>query len=134
MIGLKRNIVVLKEHDPAWLKKADGLCDSIRNIVGYLIEDVQHIGSTSIPSVPAKPILDLAIAISNDADITKLVSRLANTNYIYRGDWGDKGGHLMVLESQPEVRMAHLHIVNITDFQWKEYIKFRDTLKKNMEI
>lgn len=131
MIGLRRHTVQVVDHDPAWASFAADVCRRIREAGGDLIVDIQHVGSTAVPDLPAKPILDLAAAVTTLDVIPELIERLAASGYIYRGDGADRGGHLFVWESEPGVRTIHLHIVTQDDIQWTNYIRFRDLLRRN---
>jgi GrpB-like predicted nucleotidyltransferase (UPF0157 family) len=94
-----------------------------------LILDAQHVGSTSVPDLPAKPILDIAVLIESLDALHGLIEKLTSAGYVYRGDVGDNGGHLFVRESQPDVRVAHVHVLVRDDPQWPRYLLFRDLLR-----
>jgi GrpB-like predicted nucleotidyltransferase (UPF0157 family) len=95
---------------------------------------VQHVGSTSVPHLPAKPILDIAASVHNLAVIPELVEKLTSIGYIYRGDGGDNGGHLFVRESMPGIRTIHLHVVARDGRQWRNYLYFRDLLRRDVRV
>jgi GrpB-like predicted nucleotidyltransferase (UPF0157 family) len=101
----------------------------VREAAGPLALDVQHVGSTAVPHLPAKPVLDLAAAVSALEVMPELIRRLTDLGYIYRGDGKDEGGHLFVWESEPDVRTIHLHVVTDGDPQWANYLRFRDRLR-----
>ena len=61
MIGLKRGTVQLYDHDPAWEEEARRTILQLRNILGDVITDIQHVGSTSIRSIKANPIIDIML-------------------------------------------------------------------------
>ena len=63
MIGLKRGTVMLCEHEKEWEIEAQNTIFRLKNILGSVIKDIQHVGSTSIPSIKAKPIIDIALAV-----------------------------------------------------------------------
>jgi len=63
MIGLKRHTVDVVDHDPSWTVLGVLACQTVRNACGELLADVQHVGSTAVPDLPAKPILDIAAAV-----------------------------------------------------------------------
>ncbi|MEN6644613.1 MAG: GrpB family protein [Armatimonadia bacterium] len=128
-IGLKRHTVRLANHSPAWGSLYAAEAALLRQLAGELVLDVQHVGSTSVPGLPAKPILDIAAALLTRDDIEPLVSILCANGYIDRGDGGEQGGYLLVKESQRDVRIVHLHLVEQTDRQWVNYLAFRDTLR-----
>jgi len=131
MIGLKRHTVRVVDHNPGWGDLAVEACRRVRDAGGDLISDVQHVGSTAVPDLPAKPILDLAAAVTTLDVIPELIKRLMALGYIYRGDGKDSGGHLFVWESKPEVRTIHLHVVTLDDSQWSNYLRFRDLLRRD---
>ncbi len=134
MIGLRRHTVQVVDHDPAWADLAADACRQVREAGGDLIVDIQHVGSTAVPDLPAKPILDLVAAVTTLDVIPQLIERLAASGYIYRGDGADQGGYLFVFESEPDVRTIHLHIVRRDDAQWTNYIRFRDLLRQNPDL
>jgi GrpB-like predicted nucleotidyltransferase (UPF0157 family) len=57
MIGLKRHTVRVVEHDPGWTEPAAQACQQVRETGGDLLVDVQHVGSTAVPDLPAKRIV-----------------------------------------------------------------------------
>ena len=63
MIGLEKNAVRLAQHDPSWIALGRTECDLIKRACPNLVIDVQHVGSTAVPELPAKPILDIAAGI-----------------------------------------------------------------------
>lgn len=134
MIGLRRHTVQVVEHDPAWVSLFENEAHVIRHAGGPLVLDVQHIGSTAVQGLPAKPIIDIAVAIRSYGDIPELVRRLVAVGYVDRGNQGRGGGYLLVRDSEPEVRTAHLHVVELTDALWGKYITFRDILRRDAGI
>ena len=131
MLGWKRNTVRLAEHDPDWAALAEEACRRIRLACGPLVSDVQHVGSTAVPGLPAKPILDLAVAVSELNALPKLVPKLTTLGYVYRGLNESSSDHLFVWEPTPGVRTIHLHVVALDDEKWSEYLRFRDVLRRD---
>lgn len=77
----------------------------------------------------AKPIVDLAVGLSTDRDLDAVTKELEEAGWIYRGDAGDSGGHVFVLEARPWHRVAHLHVVGHGGLQWRNYLRLRDLLR-----
>ncbi len=75
MIGLRRHIVQIGEHDPQRASLFEEEAATIRQVGDPLVLDVQHVGSTAVPGLPAKPILDIAVAVRCAGDIPELVRR-----------------------------------------------------------
>jgi GrpB-like predicted nucleotidyltransferase (UPF0157 family) len=134
MVGLKRHTVRVFQHNPAWIDLATAACCQARDAGGDLIADVQHVGSTSVPGLPAKPILDLAAAVTSLGVIPELIEKLTMLGYGYRGDGENSGGHLFVWESEPDVRTIHLHVVALDDPQWINDLRFRDILLGDADL
>ena len=63
MLGLKRGTVSLCAHEKEWEMEAERTISRLKAILGDAIRDIQHVGSTSIPAIKAKPIIDIAVAV-----------------------------------------------------------------------
>ena len=98
MIGLKRHTVLVAHYDPAWASLYRQESEAIRRAVGNLVVDVQHVGSTAVPDLCAKPIVDIAVAVKKLDVMCALVDRLISIGYIDRGDGGRDGGYLLVMD------------------------------------
>lgn len=122
------------DHHGGWARLASEACEQVRKAGGEMIVDVQHVGSTSVPDLPAKPILDLAAAVNALDAIPDLVRNLSALGYVYRGDAADQGGHLFVCEPEPDIRTIHLHVVTHDDAQWHNYLRFRDLLSADAAL
>lgn len=133
MLGLKRGTVLLVPSNPGWEVVFAGEKASLQRQLGRLVLDIQHIGSTAVPGLEAKPILDIAIAVAVAAEsmIALLRLPLSALGYLDRGDSGANGGYLFVKEIAPEVRSHHVHVVSMHDMQWHRYLFFRDRLRSD---
>ncbi|MBD3316784.1 MAG: hypothetical protein GF344_13435 [Chitinivibrionales bacterium] len=76
MIGLKRHIVRVVDHHSGWAELAAQAWRQVREAGGGFIVDVQHVGSTAVPGLVAKPILDLAAAVNTLDVMPKLIDTL----------------------------------------------------------
>lgn len=134
VIGLKRHTVSVVEYQPHWAELFYAESTLLKQLLGELVTDIQHVGSTSVPGLPAKPILDIAVAMRSRADLPAIIAALTHHGYIDRGDGGSDGGYLLVKDAQPDVRTVHLHIVECTDVQWRDYLAFRNALRSDPAI
>lgn len=96
--------------------------------------ELEHIGSTSIPFLAAKPIIDVGILLHDEARFDDLVVALASIDLIYRGDKGTVGGRLFIRESAPEFRTHHIHAYFPGAPEWDRYLIFRDRLRANATL
>jgi len=76
MLGLKRGVVELADHDPEWAKSARKTIEKLKAIFGDAAVDIQHVGSTAIRDIKAKPILDIAVGVQSLDMLTDVLLRL----------------------------------------------------------
>jgi GrpB-like predicted nucleotidyltransferase (UPF0157 family) len=128
-LGLAYGRVELRRVDRRWCDVAAQLAVDAAAALGGLAIAVEHVGSTTVPGLLAKPVLDLAAGVDDDADIEMIVQELASCGWLYRGDGRDRGGHVFVLETRPWHRVAHLHVVRHDGEQWRRYLALRELLR-----
>jgi GrpB-like predicted nucleotidyltransferase (UPF0157 family) len=127
MLGLKRGAVQLVPYCNQWpLLFAEEEC-AIRAAIGHIVLDVQHIGSTAVPGLAAKPILDIGIAVRDAADVERCITPLAALGYQFLGDRRGVGDWFFAKGSD-DARSHYLHMVEHTSSAWSDYLSFRDTL------
>lgn len=132
-LGLTYGEVELARTDPRWSDAFEHLAVTLRAALGPAAVAVEHIGSTAVPGLLAKPILDIVIGLAATADVDGVVGSLAACGLEYRGDHGDDGGRLFVLNARPLHRVAHVHVVEFGDLRWTRYLAFRDRLRRDEE-
>ena len=125
MLGLQEGKVVLVEHDPTWKRDYQEDEALIRNALGRLALDVQHCGSTAMPGIRAKPILDILVGVERLADGLACILPLAGIGYAYLGDIPIPDEHFF---GRGAPRTHHLHLVEHRGPAWLHKIAFRDRL------
>lgn len=128
-IGLKRGLLELVPYDPEWEVFFNNEKNEIRKAIGQFILAIEHIGSTSIKNMCAKPIIDIAIGLKKYDDGFKCVEGLSKIGYLYFGERGIPGRHYFRRDS--EIVKFHLHMHEITSEEWKNHILFRDYLRNH---
>lgn len=126
MLGLKQHVVRLAPYQPAWAQSFAQEKARIVDCIGDFILEVQHVGSTAIPGMPAKPVLDIAIAVDEYERSCCCISPLMGLGYVYRGEHGIPRRHYFVLG---EPRTHHLHMLEVSSAAWLGMIRFRDLLR-----
>lgn len=128
MIGLKNNTVELLPHTHQWEENAEQTINLIKSILGDVCIDVQHIGSTSIKWISAKPIIDIAVAVNELYDVMPYVDILKENGIIYRKV--ENTGQILFLmgDLENDIKTHHIHIVKIGSSNWNNYLNFRDFL------
>jgi GrpB-like predicted nucleotidyltransferase (UPF0157 family)/ADP-ribose pyrophosphatase YjhB (NUDIX family) len=100
--------------------------------LGNCILDIQHVGSTSIPDIPAKPIIDIAIAVEDFAQATACIRQVIGLGYEYRGENGIPRRHYFV--KRDPLTTHHIHMVEKTSWDWETLLLFRDRLRQEPEL
>ena len=132
MIGLKRGVVELKPYNPKWKELYVQESKIISSQISDFLVDIQHIGSTAIPGIMAKPIIDIAVAINSLENIGKIIEPLREIGFIYRGEQGIPDRHLFIKGGE-EFRTHHMHVMHNSHYEWKKHILFRDYLINHPE-
>ena len=128
MQGLLRGTVELYPHDDAWGKEASEIIALLKMQLGDAAVDIQHVGSTAIMGLAAKPILDIVIGLGSLADLDPYLDKLAQVN-IREARQDVPGQRLLVSgDFEKNTRTHHIHVVVWNSVEWKNYIRFRDYL------
>lgn len=120
--GREKRELVLVDHDPAWAGMFSEHERRIRAAVGAVVVQVEHIGSTSVPDLAAKPIVDVLVTVGDITAEEDYLDALLAVGYVLRVR---EPGHRMV--RTPE-RDAHVHVLEVGDVA-ADYLLFRDRLR-----
>lgn len=133
MYGMRKDELRLLPHDPAW--ETDFLAEKgrIDDHLGDPSARIEHVGSTSIPTVHAKPILDIAI-LCGGKGLDPLILALKGLGYEYRGQFDDEAGHYYAVRDSRNVRLCQAHIFTEATPDWHANLKFRDVLRRDHEL
>ncbi len=131
ILGLQRGIVRLEPHNPEWRKLFETEKSALQKILGDKFIAAEHVGSTAIPDLKAKPILDLMLAIPDLDDWEWLKEPLAKLGYEFRRDFRNEQGHILFVKGPEENRTHYLKITELNSDFWTEHILFRDYLVNN---
>jgi len=128
MKGLKRGTVELHTHERRWEQLAEQTILRLRTLFGEAAVDIQHVGSTAIPSIPAKPIIDIAVGVDSIEDLFPFENALKEKDIIFRGS--DQPGQLLLVmgDFEADTRTHHIHVVVHDSEDWQNYLNFRDYL------
>lgn len=133
LLGLTNGSISLMPHTFLWQEAFEAERRLLQGKITKHVLDIQHIGSTAIPTIPAKPIIDICIAVKSLKKAKALILPLEAMGYRHRGENGIPGRHYFVKE-QGEKRTHHLHVFEETNPKWAAHLHFRDTLRKNPEL
>jgi GrpB-like predicted nucleotidyltransferase (UPF0157 family) len=130
ILGLQRKKVELLSYKPLWKKLYEKEKKLLQDVLGKDILDIQHVGSTSVPGVKSKPIIDIAVGIKSLKIGKKFLKPLKKLSYEYRGNAGVKG-RLFFAKGSRKNRTHYLHVEKLNSKNWKNHIIFRNYLCRN---
>lgn len=133
-IGLKRGIVSLESYDVRWKVMAEETIALLKNILGSNVIDIQHVGSTAIKGIKAKPIIDIAVGVDSFEAIMKYNALLAQNGIVYREQEHDNQLLYVMGDFEQDTRTHHIHVVRWNEAEWNNYIRFRDYLNEHEEM
>jgi GrpB-like predicted nucleotidyltransferase (UPF0157 family) len=121
--------VVIEPYDPQWPAMFEAERAALSAVLGpWLAGPIEHIGSTAVPGLPAKPVIDIMVAVEDLAASRPAIEALAPLSYCYF-DYKAEVMHWLCKPSDLE-RTHHLHLVPFESPLWRERLAFRDALRR----
>ncbi|WP_460467520.1 GrpB family protein [Calidifontibacter terrae] len=123
--GVEKRELFLLDHDSSWASDYAAHEARIRNALGEVAVAIEHIGSTSVPGLAAKPIIDVLVTVRDITADEDYVDPLIDAGYVLRVR---EPGHRLV---RTEQRDAHIHILEVGDPAATDYLLLRDRLRSD---
>lgn len=133
-VGMPHGRLVLAEHDPAWARAFEAEAAAIREALGERVLAVEHVGSTSVPGLLAKPIVDIAVAVGSVRDAEAAVAPLEARGYAHRGMHGDDPLRRYFVLDRDGRRVFQLHLWILPAAGWERHLAFRDLLRARPDL
>lgn len=131
-IGVKKGKLQMEEYDPEWAVRGQKMVALLKSVMKKAV-DVQHAGSTAIPGMFAKPLIDIIVAVNDFDDILEYVDELEEMGIHYSGEY-IKGQREFYQDSPDgQKRICHIHVVLKDSQKWNEYLAIRDYCIANQE-
>ncbi len=128
MLGLAKGKVEICPYDSEWAALFAQECEAIREQLGDLISDIQHFGSTAVPKLDAKPIIDIAIGVRSLDIIEICRPGIESLGYEYHGEFVKQGS---IFFSKGTPTTHHAHFAEIDGIIYLEWLYFRDRLRQD---
>tara|TARA_B100001250_G_scaffold98199_1_gene82399 strand:- start:476 stop:1075 length:600 start_codon:yes stop_codon:yes gene_type:complete len=150
--------VEVKKYNPNWCNQYNDLKNKLSIILKHLNPIIEHIGSTSIPSLCAKPIIDIAVGIKDLSKLNLTIQPMIENQFIYYEVYNnimpnrrlfvglnnnkDSIQFQKIYSNNNEIphkkiqsyKLTHIHVWEIQSYEWKRHIAFRDYLRIHTEI
>jgi GrpB-like predicted nucleotidyltransferase (UPF0157 family) len=151
--------IQFEKYNPNWKHSFEVIKDELIDLIGFINPNIEHIGSTSVEGLSAKPIIDILIGVKNESDLDKTTSPLINNDYIYYEKYNDvmpyrrffvklkvtlknsslptiiqKGDKVPTELNEHYYRLAHIHVLQYNSEHWIRHIAFRDYLRIHSKV
>ena len=125
--------VVVVPYDEAWKNAFEEIKNEIEAEIGDLILGIEHIGSTSVEGLSAKPCIDIDVIIKDYSVFDAVIKKLGTIGYIHEGDLGIQDREAFKYSNKPHLMMHHLYVCPQDSKELHRHITFRDFLRHNPE-
>ena len=127
-----RKVVVLP-YDMAWQSAFEKIRSEIKEAIGDLIIGIEHVGSTSVEGMSAKPCIDIDVIIKDYSAFAAVVEGLKRIGYTHEGDLGIKDREAFKYSGKEHLQVHHLYVCPKYSEELRRHISFRDFLRSNPE-
>jgi GrpB-like predicted nucleotidyltransferase (UPF0157 family) len=125
--GREKRVIEIVDYDLAWPSRFQQELERIRRALGTSARLIEHIGSTAVPGLAAKPIIDVLVAVGDPDDESTLVAAMESAGYELRVR---EPGHRMF---RTPARDVHVHVWAYTDPEVGRHLAFRNRLRESSE-
>jgi GrpB-like predicted nucleotidyltransferase (UPF0157 family) len=130
MVVMMGTPVVIVDYDPQWPRMYEEERARIRGAIGHLVVAIEHIGSTAVPGLGAKPIIDVMVAVRHLDDARECIEPLTDLGYEYVPEYEEFIPDRRYFRTGPtDACSHHLHMVAQGNGFWETHILFRDCLR-----
>ena len=121
------NPVIIEDYDPRWPQLFETLRSRIAAVLDELAIAIEHVGSTAVRGLPAKPIIDIDVLLRSSTDLPIAIGKLADLGYEHRGDLGVSGRE--AFRAKPDDFHHHLYVCSPDSREYERHIAFRNYLR-----
>ena len=127
--------IVIVDYDPQWPILFEQEKCAIWAAIGQFVKGIEHMGSTAVPGLPAKPLIDICVGLQDINDAMKCIEPLKALGYEYVSEYEKVlPNRRYFRKGPPGKRTHHLHMWRIDSPGWKRHIDFRNTLRKEPQL
>ena len=128
----RKEAVRLMPYNPQWAETGELIKKEMRLVFSELAIEIHHIGSTAVPGLKSRPIIDIAVAVREFKDIPQFYDKLLEMGYHHKVESDSE--NQIFLYSQKNRFNVYVHIVIHGKTLWNSYVAFCECLKKDAEV
>ena len=124
--------VVVLPYDKKWKQDFEEIKKEISEVIGSFAIAIEHVGSTSVEGLAAKPIIDIDVVVKSD-DIKRAIEGLGSIGYVHEGNLGIEGREAFTYEGKEHLQTHHLYVCPEDSPELKRHLAFRDYLRDHKD-
>ena len=135
--AVTKSSIIIATYDPKWPIIYEEEKAKIVNAVGNKVVAIEHVGSTAVPGLGAKPVIDIMVGISRLSDAKECIEPLKKIGYKYVPEYEASIPERRFFRKGPSEapnQHFHLHMVELTSSFWKRHLLFRDYLRAHPSV
>lgn len=125
--------VIVESYNSAWKKDFEDIRSELMAVLEGKVISIEHVGSTSVKGLSAKPIIDIDVVIEDEDTFPEVKAAMESIGYTHEGDLGIKGREAFKYEGKEHLRKHHLYVCTKDATELKKHITFRDHLRSHPE-
>ena len=126
---MKTKKVTVMPYDPQWPQDFAAIRRELSEALGPLAVAIEHVGSTAVPGLSAKPIIDIDVVMESYALFPQVVEALAKIGYLHEGNLGIPEREAFCYEGKEHLRKHHLYVCPASSRELYRHLAFRDHLR-----
>lgn len=127
--------VQLVDYQDTWPAQFRSVADALHSVFADPRTVIEHIGSTSVPGLCSKPVLDILLGVTSLAEVEAVLPALASAGFVYRREYEqdipDRRYFIRPPSKHPRI---HLHGVVLGGLLWTQHLRFRDRLRQDSDL
>jgi GrpB-like predicted nucleotidyltransferase (UPF0157 family) len=134
MLGLRHGVNLLVDYDPGWVRAFDEERSRLFAVLGEKVRSVEHYGSTAVPGLRAKPIMDILVGVATISQWVHCKQPLERLGYDYAANAGVPEHHIFGRGRDKTERTHLVHVVEFDGPSWRSNLAFRDALRSDPSL
>ena len=131
---MRTSYVTVIPYSDQWERDFLKIKDEIKSALGELAERIEHVGSTSVRGLSAKPVIDIDVVISDSSVLSDVIAALGRIGYQHEGDLGITGREAFRYDGKDHLQKHHLYVCPEDSAELRRHIALRDYLRSHPEV
>ncbi len=116
--------VIVLSYQESWKDNFEKIAQELRAVLGELATRIEHVGSTAVEGLAAKPIIDIDVVIAQETALSMVIEKLASIGYVHEGNLGIEGREAFAYSGKEHLQCHHLYVCPENSLELKRHLAF----------